>query len=138
MKMYTLKFVIAFSEKVRDEQPQDLRRFIVKFEEEYYRELPDDFNIENLVSIICEVFGISEDEFHSHFKYGELGAARQVMCYILSLYNLKSREISEMTGYSQPRVINSILNIKQSMLSENHDSMRTTDRVNVITEKMGI
>ena len=131
MKMYSLPFVLRFAEAVRDNNTKDLRREIVRFEQEFYRILPDDFDISKLVEIICKEFEVSEDEFHSPFKYGKIGAARQAICYILSLYNLKSKEIAEMTGFTSSRVINSIKTVKANY----YDYANKIDR---ITEKIGL
>jgi len=131
MKMYSLKFTLAFSEKVRDENIQDLRRAIIKFEDEFYRTLPMNFEMNRLVSIICEVFSITEEEYHSNLKYGQLGIARQVVCFVLSLYNVRSREISQLTGYSQPRVIGAVKRMKMT------DDPEIIDKIEQIVDKLG-
>jgi len=131
MKTYTLDFVLKFAARVRDEQIKDLRWAIVKFEDEYNRRLPEGFELDRLIELACDEIGISTDEYHSQFKYGNIFIARHLVCYVLHYCNLKSGEISEMTGYSQPRVLNSISAIKKNY----HKYER---QVNNIILKLGI
>jgi chromosomal replication initiation ATPase DnaA len=114
-----LRFVLGFAQWVKDERPADLRSAIVKFENGYKRTLPGDFDYMRLIEVVCEVYGITEDEFHSDFRYGFLGTARQVVCYVLSLYNLTTSEISKMTGFSPSRVVKSVKTIKNKENAEN-------------------
>jgi len=130
--MYPTEFVVSFAKKVRDEYISEIESAINTFEEEYYRVLPPDYDINPLVKIACEVFEITEEEYYSQFKYGRLGTARQVVCFILSLYNVKSAEISRLTGFSQSRVINSVNNIKSNK------TPTLLHMIDEITEKLGI
>ena len=118
MKYYTLKFVLAFVGYCLREQPSDLRRAILVFEEEFNCRLPKDFDLFRMIVVISAEYGITTDEFRSSFKYGKLGEARQMLCAILSTYNLKPRIIAEMTGYTQSRVINSIRTANERGITE--------------------
>ncbi len=132
MKMYSHKFAVAFAEKVRDEGLQNLSREITRFESKFYRTLPMDFNYGLLVQAICETFAITEEEYYSELRYGQLGIARQAACYVLSLYNIGSGEIAQLTGYSQSRVIGAIKRIR------NKASQDTFVKIGIICEKLGI
>ena len=128
MKMYSESFVKAFAKKCSEEKVKDPGSIMRKFEYDFYKELPEDFEVSGLIKAVCEALDVSEDEYHSQYRYGNLSKSRQLVCYILKLYKLKSSEISQMTGFSQSRVINSIKAIRPSEL----------EKINEITEKLGI
>ena len=62
---------------------------------------------EKLVEIVCQDYGINTNEYYSKFRYGNIGKARQVVCYILR-NSMRNIEVSKITGFSPARISNSV------------------------------
>jgi len=60
--------------------------------------------IENVVTMVCEAYGVGEHYFYSKMKFNGLPQARRVTVFILLKLGYKSIDLQEYFGWSQPRV----------------------------------
>ena len=85
---------------------------------------------EKLVEIVCQEYGINTDEYYSKFRYGNIGRARQVICYILR-QTMRNIEVSKITGFSPARISNSV-----RIISRDRDALLKVNQINYgITEQ---
>jgi len=112
MKTYTRQFLKKLGEKMGADE--NYPAIIRETEEEMSRILPDDFDFARLKEIVCDVYGVSIDEFDSSFKYGNLGKARQAICYVLYYLGARNKQVAEITGFQKGRISNSVSSIKKS------------------------
>ena len=86
-------------------------------------------NYEKLVEIVCQEYGITTNEYYSTFRYGNIGKARQVVCYILR-NSMRNIEVSEITRFSPARISNSV-----RIISRDRDALLKINQINYgITE----
>jgi hypothetical protein len=74
----------------------------------------NDFDYEKIVTLTCQEYEITTNEFFSDFRYGNLPQSRKMVCYILYRIGMKNIQISRITGFKPPRISNSIRDMKVS------------------------
>jgi len=112
MKTYTRQFLKKLGEKMGADE--NYPAIIRETEEEMSRILPDDFDFARLKEIVCDVYGVSIDEFDSSFRYGNLGNARQALCYAMYYLGARNKQIAEATGFMPARISNSVSKVKRN------------------------
>lgn len=102
----------------------EFRSALYRTEQEQNSSFPESFDYDRLVSYVCDEYGISTDEYESGFKYGNLGKARQTVCFIMSVLGAKNIRISNVTGFRPSTISNSVRNI-----SEDYEALITVERI---------
>ncbi len=132
MTLYTKDFIYKFAKtKLGVQNREFLMTQLRAFEDEYAREFPEHFPYDMLVDLVCELICISPEEYHSTFRYGKIPVARQLVCYILTLYGAKNKQICDLTGFSPARVNVSIKAAQKYVVFNKV-------KINEITEKIGL
>lgn len=86
------------------------------------------FEIEQIISRICEEYGITADELISDFRYGSLPEARQLYIFVLFSSGIRNKDIAELTGYTPARITLSIQAARETLDSlpyfrQKHDAL---------------
>jgi len=113
MKTYDQKFMKRLGRNL-GLPDSEFRAKLYQTEQEHNRSFPEDFNYDRLLTLICQEYGITTDEFHSDFSYGNLPRSRRMICFILSILGARNIQISSMTGFKPPRISNSIRDVEAS------------------------
>lgn len=66
------------------------------------------YPINGLIETVCEHFNIRTDEYYSNLRYGNISLSRQVVCAMLYRHGFRIKEIFNLTGFSEPRIVTSI------------------------------
>lgn len=74
-----------------------------------------DFPIDELIQLVCKEQNVSEFDYYSDTKMRHATSARHIVIYILREWGFNTKEISRLTGFSEPRVINSIHYLKSDL-----------------------
>jgi len=127
MKMYDKYFLNRLQKNLGVSQAE-FRAKLHLTEQEQNRSFPDEFDYERLVFLVCEEYKISENEFFSDFRYGNIGKARQTVCFIMSVLGAKNIRISNVTGFKKSTISNSV-----RIISNDYDALLRIER---ILEKM--
>lgn len=118
MKTYDKRFLHKLAKNLNIPEREFNQKLYLT--EKQIMNLPDEFEYDKLVELTCDEYKISEDEFHSFYRYGELGKARQSVCYIMSLMGFKNKRIAKITGFKPSNISASVRIISADLNALNH------------------
>jgi chromosomal replication initiation ATPase DnaA len=129
MKTYDRHFLQRLAKNLNIAE-KEFNQKLYETEKQITGSMPEKFDYDELVELTCDEYKITADEFHSFYRYGELGKARQTVCYLMSLLGFKNNRIAKVTGFKHSNISASIRIISADLNALNH--------VNAILEKLRI
>lgn len=107
MKTYNKYFMQKLAKNLNIPE-QEFNQKLNETEHQITESMPEYFNFDELISITCDEFKITIDEFRSGYRYGNLGKARQVVCYIMKLLEVRNKRISKVSGFKSSNISASV------------------------------
>lgn len=133
MKTYDRHFLQRLAKNLNIAE-KDFNQKLYETEKQITGSMPEKFDFDELVELTCDEYKITAEEFHSFYRYGELGKARQTVCYLLSLLGCKNNRIVKITGFKQSNISASIRIISADLIALIHVNRILNNLNNGITE----
>jgi len=80
----------------------------------------NEFPIDELVKMACDNQMITEDEYYGESQNRNCATARQMVCFILREKGFNNQKISDLTGFTIPRILNSIHSLNHKSAKVNY------------------